>query len=214
MNLYFVRHGESEANLLNVFSNRGLKHGLTERGRLQVETVARRLRTLSVARLYTSPLLRAVETAQILAGEWGVRYERADALREYDCGVLEGRSDPASWDLYHDILRDWLLNGRPERQFEQGESLLDIQARFAPLIQWLVGHYRNTPDNVVLVGHGGLYRCMLPLMLTNVDVEFALDQPIPEAGVVVVTPGPGGLVCTDWCGTRPARLQVDPARTG
>jgi broad specificity phosphatase PhoE len=34
MRLYFVRHGESKANLLEIFSNRGLKHGLTERGRV------------------------------------------------------------------------------------------------------------------------------------------------------------------------------------
>jgi len=34
MRLNFVRHGESQANLLEIFSNRGLKHGLTERGRV------------------------------------------------------------------------------------------------------------------------------------------------------------------------------------
>jgi len=34
MKLYFARHGESEANTLGVISNRGLKHGLTDTGRL------------------------------------------------------------------------------------------------------------------------------------------------------------------------------------
>ena len=40
MRIYFARHGESEANLLHVFSNRGVKHGLTARGRAQAETLA------------------------------------------------------------------------------------------------------------------------------------------------------------------------------
>ena len=43
MLVYFVRHGESEANVLNVFSNRGTKHPLTSRGREQVEMLAGKL---------------------------------------------------------------------------------------------------------------------------------------------------------------------------
>jgi broad specificity phosphatase PhoE len=41
--LLFVRHGESEANARHVFSNRGLPHRLTARGRAQVERLAARL---------------------------------------------------------------------------------------------------------------------------------------------------------------------------
>ena len=43
MRFYFVRHGESEANLLHEFSNRGLKHPLTARGREQVIALAEHL---------------------------------------------------------------------------------------------------------------------------------------------------------------------------
>lgn len=46
-NIYFVRHGESEENILKVFSNRGLKHGLTEKGREQVESLAEKLKVLN-----------------------------------------------------------------------------------------------------------------------------------------------------------------------
>lgn len=81
MKLYFARHGESEANLLHEFSNRGLKHGLTEEGRQQAATLAGKLEGISVAKLFSSPLLRAIQTAQILADEPGVPYEITDALR-------------------------------------------------------------------------------------------------------------------------------------
>ena len=40
MKLYFVRHGESEANLLHELSNRGLRHGLTDLGREQAGLLA------------------------------------------------------------------------------------------------------------------------------------------------------------------------------
>ena len=42
--LYFVRHGESEANLLHEFSNRGLKHGLTDKGRRQAAALVHKLK--------------------------------------------------------------------------------------------------------------------------------------------------------------------------
>ena len=44
MKIYFVRHGESVANLLHEFSNRGFKHGLTERGFQQAEQLSQKLR--------------------------------------------------------------------------------------------------------------------------------------------------------------------------
>src|SRR3712207_5088470 len=103
MTLYFVRHGESEANRLREFSNRGVKHGLTPRGREQAAALARALRGAAVAKLFSSPLLRAVETAEILSAAIGVPYEVTDALREYDCGILEGRSDAASWQVYDEV---------------------------------------------------------------------------------------------------------------
>ncbi len=67
MKLYFVRHGESTANLLREFSNGGAKHPLTEKGVEQARTVARALSGLQIEQIYASPVLRAVQTAQILA---------------------------------------------------------------------------------------------------------------------------------------------------
>ena len=53
-------------------------------------------------------------------------------------------------------------------------SYLDIKERFAPFIKRLVGEHQHSSEGIVLVGRGGTYRCMLPLVLTNVD--FHLDS--------------------------------------
>ena len=45
--------------------------------------------------------------AQILAAAWGVEYEVVDALREYDCGVLEGRDDDEAWQEHIEVRREW-----------------------------------------------------------------------------------------------------------
>src|SRR5438552_745482 len=127
MKLYFVRHGESEANLLREVSKRGLKHGLTDRGREQAALLAQTLTGASVVRLFSSPLLRAVQTVEILSRAWGVPYEVTDALREYDCGVLEGKSDAATWQIFDTVLNEWLHQGAWEKRIEQGESFLEIR---------------------------------------------------------------------------------------
>lgn len=73
--LYFVRHGESEANVLKVISNRGSRHGLTEKGRRQSAELASNLEGSRATRIYSSPLLRALQTAETVSSALGVDYD-------------------------------------------------------------------------------------------------------------------------------------------
>ena len=80
MFLHFCRHGESEANLLGAFFNRDSKHPLTERGRAQAEDLARRLALEKLTAIYSSPLTRARQTAEIVGTELGVPVRVKDVL--------------------------------------------------------------------------------------------------------------------------------------
>jgi broad specificity phosphatase PhoE len=200
MKLYFVRHGESEANLLRVFSNRGLGHGLTEEGRAQARILAQALQAASVTGLYSSPLLRAVQTVKIVAEVLGLNYEITDALREYDCGVWEGRSDDAGWEEYERVLAAWIDRRDWKARLEGGESFDDMRVRFIPFVERLVQQYGDSPIGFGLIGHGGLYRCMLPLVLENIDHDFALKHSIGHTALVVAEQQGGRLICTAWDG--------------
>ncbi len=199
MKLYFVRHGESEANILRVVSNRGLVHGLTEKGRGQATALAEKLKQGSVARIFSSPLLRAIQTAEIVSVALGVPFQVTDALCEYDCGVLEGKSDEASWAEHRAVIEDWIYNKNWDRRSEGGESLNDIRARFVPFIEQLVCADRDTPGAFVLIGHGGVYRTMFPLVFANIDAQFTLDHSIANTGIIVGEPIDGKLLCRQWC---------------
>lgn len=90
MRWLLVRHGETE------WIERGLLHGrldspLSRAGRRHAQQTADRLRGESFDAFYTSPLGRAVETAEILGSALGVHPQRLEELREVDFGVLEGR---------------------------------------------------------------------------------------------------------------------------
>jgi broad specificity phosphatase PhoE len=203
MYLYFVRHGESEANLLHEISNRGQKHGLTSRGREQVATLATQLVPRNVTHLFSSPLLRATQTADILAESLGVTYQVTDALREYDCGVLEGRSDEAAWIRYRQIRADWIAHHRWEVRIEAGESFHDMEQRFVPFIQQLLRTNTQVESSIVCIGHGGLYACMLPLILQNVSFTMAANFPFPNTAYVLAELQSQNLVCLEWCNCDP-----------
>ena len=203
MKLYFVRHGQSQANVLGIFSNRGWQHGLTAEGVRQAQALADRLQAIDERQIFTSPLRRAVETAEILGNALALEYEPTDALREYDCGVIEGTSTGSSRSIYGDVSDDWIRHGRWDARIEGGESFLEMRDRFVPFIEGLIGAAEGDERGVILVAHGGILRCMLPLVLENVDFDYAMARGLGYATVVVAQVRGRGLICLDWAGVAP-----------
>jgi broad specificity phosphatase PhoE len=200
MKLIFVRHGESEANLLRVFSNRGLKHPLTANGVLQAQTLAHSLSGWQVARIYTSPILRAVQTAQILSASLDAPLQTTPALYEWSAGIYEGTTDPAGWDWHARVQEDWFIRHRYDSKMPGGESFNEIQARFTPFINGLLEDERLANQNIFLVAHGGLYLAMLPVIFTNIDFAFARQHGFPYTAYALAEPRADGLYCRSWCG--------------
>ncbi len=200
MRLYFIRHGESEANVLQEISNSALKYGLTEKGRLQAQERAQYLAGIPFARIFTSPILRAVQTAEIISRSLAVSVETTEALREFSSGVIEGKSDEASWKLLFQTWEAWMLRNEWGRRIQGGESFLDLRARFEPFLESLVGQFGSTSANLLLVSHGGLLKCMLPLVCANLTFAQVWDLPASNTGLFLVEQQPGGLICLEWEG--------------
>jgi len=198
MKLYFVRHGESEANTRRVISNRESPFGLTDLGKKQANILADSLKDIPVTAIYSSPVLRAKETADILSQSLRQPYRVTEALREYDCGILEDKSDAASWSLHREIAEDWTLNHNYLRKPEEGESFLDIKNRFLPFIEALTYDGLHANHHVLFVGHGGLFQLMLPLVLTNIDDVFVRSHGIKHTDCVIAKQHSAGLVCLQW----------------
>lgn len=78
---------------------------LTPPGREQAAGLAAALEGRSITIVYSSPVLRAIETSVIVAHHLGVEYEVREALREVDVGNLEGRSDEEAWRQWRSCLR-------------------------------------------------------------------------------------------------------------
>lgn len=116
----------------------------------------------------------AIETAEVLSHALGQSYQITDALHEYDCGILEGKSNAKSWQLHQEIANDWLLYQDWECRPNQGKSFLDIKKRFLPFIETLAKNHSLIDSHILLISHGGVFKLMLFLVLTNIEVIFIL----------------------------------------
>lgn len=201
MYIYFVRHGESEANLLHEFSNRGWQHGLTAKGVRQVHVLAKSLLGISFDKIYTSPLKRAVQTAVILAGEFNINYEITDALREFDTGMNEGLSDQISWQRWDIVMDNWNRLKLYESRIPGGECFNDMKRRFIPFIERVYSDKESTAGNLMMIGHGALFHCMLPILF-GLSPEVRSPFLFPNTGYVLSEVKDQGLVCLEWCGNR------------
>jgi broad specificity phosphatase PhoE len=112
---------------------------------------------------------------------------------------LEGRDDDEAWQEHVEVRRQWYEEHNLDRRAEGGESFLDIQARFVPFVDSLLERYGDIQERVVCVGHTGTYCAALPLVLTNVDHQFARHYVKAGTYTIVAEPRAGGLLCLSWC---------------
>lgn len=194
-NLYFVRHGKSEANVLREFSNVGTKHPLTDEGRRQMEELGKDLVGTSALRILASPLLRAVESAEILARTLRLPYAVDPRLIEYSVGRHEGRRDDEAWADYFAVRAAWAA-GDHQAAVADGESLHDIHERFMPLLRQLAGEV-----DTIAVSHGGTLCTMLPLACENLDPGYGEEHPLEATDVVHLRSRGLQWHCVSWAGT-------------
>jgi broad specificity phosphatase PhoE len=89
MRWLLIRHGESEGN--RDWRLQGQReYPMTDRGRCQAQSLARRLAGRKITAVYSSPLRRAWETAGAIAEALGLTPQALPAIQEYDFGELSG----------------------------------------------------------------------------------------------------------------------------
>jgi probable phosphoglycerate mutase len=170
----WARHGQNEANVSQTFSHRVYDADLTELGRRQAQALAERLAAepVAAAAVVTSPLCRARQTADVVAVRAGLATPVAlERLRELDVGALDGRSDPAAWVCYEEVLARWAAGDLAAR-FPDGEAGDELVRRLRDGLAEAVSLGRGEP--VVVVAHGGNLQAALPWLAGVVAPEAGL----------------------------------------
>lgn len=185
MILYLGRHGQSEANVLRIFSNGLNKHGLTDLGRQQAGELADRLYSRSITRIFSSPILRAIQTAEIISERIKVPFKVEPAVAEFSVGDWEGRGDDELWHDHDYLLNRWLIERDYAASNGGGENYRDIQKRFLPFIDSLVNDDTKRADTLI-IGHGGTTLSMLPCLTRDISPEEVLHLKYRNTGLIVL----------------------------
>jgi len=191
--LYFVRHGESEANRLRIISNRDLPHPLTEAGRLQAAALAARLKPNPITGIYASPIPRARQTGEILSTALSVPLETAEALREPDTGIWEGRGDKEAWTAVDGWVDTWLCGHNRDKGPAGGETYNDVRRRMSLFVTGLVAEYGQSMGEFVLVTHGAVMLFSLPGLVEGLDAQTLRENGLGYAESMCVEVRDGRL---------------------
>ena len=149
MRLILARHGETQLN------KDGRIQGITglplnDTGLAQARHIARALEPDIPFVLYSSPIDRARQTAQVIADTHGLPLTQLDGLVEADAGDLEGLTGQEMRERFPEFTQRWSENSATTRM-PGGESLQDVQHRSWTAITGLMD--RHADDTVVAVTH-------------------------------------------------------------
>jgi len=112
--VYMIRHGETTWNAEGRWAGKA-NPPLSDRGREQALEACDQLKRLGVARAYSSPLVRAKETAAIIAGQLDIPLqEPIPGFAEWDIGDISGMTSQEIEHMYPDLLEPWRQGRRIE----------------------------------------------------------------------------------------------------
>jgi len=151
MRIYLIRHGRQNSPLCNV------NVPLSDAGRRQAELLGKRLKKESIDAVWSSDLIRARETADIINEKIRAPRIIREGLREISFGDLEGLSDDVIMERYADFFAA-RASMKQDLPYPGGESAADMDPSCRS------GHGRNRKsgaETVAVVTHGGVIRSLV-----------------------------------------------------
>lgn len=184
--IYLVRHGESEANIQNRFS--GITDvDLSDRGRKQAATAGDNLKTYKIDYVYSSPLKRARETAEIICDVNNIDVDQIiieNNLIEVNFGLFENMTWDEIRESHREESENWISH-KHKYKFPEGESYDDIVNRISSFVD-------NVPENSLIVTHFGVIQSIL-LYLDMVDDNNLWDHKIDNCDIVILDKNKGKI---------------------
>ncbi len=161
MNIYLIRHGRQSSKLCNIDVN------LSEEGLRQSALVGKRLASKAIEAVYSSHLIRAVETAKEANRYWNAEHIIRQELSEISFGEMEGLADDEIQSRFADfkIEQEQMELDLP---YPGGECAGDVIRRAMPVFKDIAASGRQ---NVAVVTHGGLIRIMVTALL-HMDPKY------------------------------------------
>jgi len=166
--VYLVRHGTTDWNKEEIFRGR-LDCKLNETGQAEARALAEYFRDIRLQAIYSSPLSRAMETAQAVAEAKALQVVPHPEFIDIDFGEWQGLPLKEVREKYSELYRLW--RERPEAiHFPGGENLARVRARAWEGLQKVI---RENPDKTALIlSHRVVTKVLICAVLGLDDSHF------------------------------------------
>lgn len=199
--LYLVRHGETTANVGKILDTRPPGAALTADGHAQASAFGlNREVDPGAVTLISSVARRAQQTAAGIARHWQVPVHVRDGLHEIQAGDLEGQGHRLAHEAFRDLGKRW-WDGDLEAKRPEGESVVDLLARYLPVLEQIRTVELEKGD-VYVVSHGAAIR-LVAGAITNVDRDFAHRRGLANTDHIEFMPAGDGWELVSWAGEDP-----------
>lgn len=159
--LYLVRHGETDSNLKNKFlGHTDIK--INENGILQAVKLSKYFKDIKITKFYSSPLIRAKMTSEILNKNLNLNILYSDQLKERNFGIFDNLSYDEIKNKYEKEYNLW-LSDLNYHKIENGESAFDVYKRCEDFLKSL--SFEN--EKILIVTHLGIIRNILSILFKN-----------------------------------------------
>lgn len=170
--LYLVRHGQTQWNVDHIIQGHA-DISLTKTGEQQAHEQRERLKDIFFSRIYSSDLIRAHRTAELLNLERQLAIQTTKALRERNFGAYQGKpSEEAKKKLWHLLTHYENHNHVKESGVETNERLI---GRSLTLLREIC--VTHPGENILVVTHGGVMRQIL------LHLGFAQESQFPSGAI-------------------------------
>jgi len=188
--LILARHGETVWNVEKVYRGR-TDVNLDEVGIKQAELLGKHLSNWELETIYSSPLRRAIDTANIIARYQKIGVHIAEGLIDFDYGEWQSLPEQRAKRLYPSLHDEW-HNNPHKVKMPGGESLEDVKKRAIKVVNDVLSEYQGS---VVLVSHRVVNKVLICFLL-GLDNSYFWNIKQDVGGITIFNYVDGRFVLT------------------
>ena len=179
----FMRHGQAENNVSRTLVGRHIESHLTKQGRQQVTDAAKQLKSIPIDKIYASPVIRTMETAQIVCENLGMEYEIDERLYEIELGKLVGMNYEEVTTKYGNLFLRFYAEHDPVLVSFGVEPFAAVKQRVKSLLDDALKNHEDS--NVLLITHLDPIKAALATLL-DLNAEALYRWHIRNASLTVL----------------------------
>ncbi|MEW9095168.1 MAG: alpha-ribazole phosphatase [Clostridiaceae bacterium] len=172
MNIYLVRHGETDNNYNKIYYGK-IDCSLNNNGRYQASIIKNRIEEINFDKVFTSEMKRAKETAHIILNDSKYELIEDERLNEMNMGIFEGKDHKELEENYSVEWKSWCNNWK-EYKIPDGESYIEFYERVKDFFEEIL---RGEEKDILVVAHGGVMKSIYSYILgENLDIFWKISS--------------------------------------